>query len=201
MTTRIVVGDERRLFSEAIAATLELVRDFDVVEVVNDSAEIIPTVLRTLPAVAVLGSAAAGRDEPCLVQELRSAAPRCAIAVIGDTPARTSVDRALAAGVCSVVPDDAGLTELVQAIRALAADCSGVDPALIRQPSHQRRALSDRETEVLRLTAGGAPVREIAAELYLSPGTVRNLTSSAIKKLGGRNRFDAACIANKRGWL
>ena len=61
--------------------------------------------------------------------------------------------------------------------------------------------LSDREREVLRLTAGGAPIREIAAELYLSPGTVRNLSSSAIKKLEGRNRFDAARIASTRGWL
>ncbi len=54
---------------------------------------------------------------------------------------------------------------------------------------------------MLRLTAGGATVKEIAGELYLASGTVRNLTSAAIKKLGGRNRFDAARIAVEQGWL
>ena len=201
MSTRIVIGDERRLFSEAIAATLRLVRDFDVVDVVNDSGEIIPTVLRVIPDVAVLGSGSSLDDEPGLVREMRRAAPRCAVALISADPARVPAGHALPPGVCSVVPDNAGLTHLVQAIRSLVANTSGVDPTVLRQPSLKGRSLSSRETEVLRLTAGGAPVREIAAELFLSPGTVRNLTSSAIKKLGGRNRFDAACIASKRGWL
>ena len=46
-----------------------------------------------------------------------------------------------------------------------------------------------------------ASVKEIAQQLFLSAGTVRNLSSSAIRKLNGRNRFDAARIAYERGWL
>jgi two-component system response regulator DesR len=214
MNTRIVIGDERRLYSEAIAATLNLVHDFEVVATVNNSREIVPTVLRTLPAVTVLGTNTTGRAGRCLADELRTAVPRCRIAVIGTSPgAPARRPEASAPGLLSVVPDNAALPQLVNAIRGLVANNPGngaaqaaaagpIDSAaLLRQPPCNGRSLSTREKEVLRLTAGGAPVREIAAELFLSPGTVRNVTSSAIKKLGGRNRFDAACIASKRGWL
>nr|WP_240968398.1 helix-turn-helix transcriptional regulator [Streptomyces sp. HNM0575] len=170
---------------------------------------------------------------------MRSAVPRCRIAVIGTSPgAPARRQEAAAPGLLKVVPDNAALPQLVNAIRGLvvttanttantaqtahaartantpsaahnsakgAAQAAAPGPihsaALLRQPPCGGRSLSTREKEVLRLTAGGAPVREIAAELFLSPGTVRNVTSSAIKKLGGRNRFDAACIASKRGWL
>ncbi|SCK20996.1 two component transcriptional regulator, LuxR family [Streptomyces sp. WMMB 714] len=201
MSTRIVIGDERRLFSEAIAETLRHLHDFDVVEIVNDSREIVPAVVRLLPAVAVLGSVSSSGDGLSLADELRAVAPQCGIAVIGTDPGRGTMEKVPSNGVFSVVPDNAGLTHLVRAIKGLVSDCAGIDQTVIRQPSPARQSLSDREREVLRLTADGAPVREIAAELFLSPGTVRNLTSSAIKKLGGRNRFDAACIASKRGWL
>lgn len=196
-----MIGEERRLFSEAIAETLRLVRDFEVVEVVNDCKELVPTVLRVLPSVAVLGASTKGDGNFSLADELRAVAPQCGIAVIGTDPTRSSRDHAPADGVYSFVPDDASLTHLVRAIRGLGTSCSRIDPKVIRQPAGKSRPLSDREREVLRLTSEGAPIREIAAELFLSPGTVRNLTSSAIKKLGGRNRFDAACIAGKRGWL
>jgi two-component system response regulator DesR len=201
MSTRIVIGGERRLFSEAIAETLRLVRDFEVVEIVNDSNKLVPTVLRVLPSVTVLGTGRRGGDGLSLADELRAVVPQCGIAVIGTDPTHSTRDHPPSDGVFSFVPDNASLTHLVRAIRDLTAGRPDLDPTLIRQPSANGRPLSDREREVLRLTAEGAPVREIAAELFLSPGTVRNLTSSAIKKLSGRNRFDAACIADKRGWL
>lgn len=206
MSTRIVVGDERRLFSEAIAETLKLVHDFEVVEVVDDSRELVPAVRRLLPSVTVLGSNAESGERPPLVGELRAAVPQCGIVVVGtgSTPGTSATgpgDHAPASGTYSFIPDNASLTRLVRTIRGLHASRTSVDAALIRQPDGAHRPLSEREREVLRLTADGAPVREIAAELILSPGTVRNLTSSAIKKLGGRNRFDAARIAGRRGWL
>lgn len=218
MHTRIVIGDERRLYSEAIATTLNLVQDFEVVATVNRREEIVPAVLRKLPTVTVLGTNTTSRNGRCLTDELRAAVPRCRIAVIGTAPGYSAKrQEAAAPGLLSVVPDDAALPQLVNVIRGLVSSNANVranvgavtpqpaggpiDTTLIRQPSCNGRSLSTREKEVLRLTAGGAPVREIAAELFLSPGTVRNVTSSAIKKLGGRNRFDAACIASKRGWL
>lgn len=61
--------------------------------------------------------------------------------------------------------------------------------------------LTERELDVLRLTAGGAEPREIAAQLSLTYGTVRNYLASAVTKLGARNRVDAIRIATDAGWL
>jgi two-component system response regulator DesR len=61
--------------------------------------------------------------------------------------------------------------------------------------------LTDRERDVLRASADGATIGDVAAKLYLSEGTVRNYLSTAIKKLGSRNRVEAARLAERKGWL
>ena len=61
--------------------------------------------------------------------------------------------------------------------------------------------LTEREREVLAASANGATIEDIAARLYLSEGTVRNYLSTAIKKLGARNRVEAARLAESKGWL
>lgn len=200
MTIRIVVADERRLISETLAETLHQVRDFHVVETVSDSRQVVPAVLRARPAVAVLGATSSGGNQLRLAGEVRAGAPGCGVAVIAAEPTRAFLDQAMAAEF-SVIPHHARFTHLVHAIRGIVAGCPTIDPPLFRPPARDGQQLNDREREVLRLTADGAPIKEIAAELYLSPGTVRNVTSSAIKKLEGRNRFDAARIASSRGWL
>ena len=59
----------------------------------------------------------------------------------------------------------------------------------------------DRERHVLRLAGEGKSGADIADELGLSEGTVRNYLSEAISKVGGKNRVDAARIARAKGWL
>ena len=66
---------------------------------------------------------------------------------------------------------------------------------------HRRRVENARELEVLQVAASGVPSAEIADQLHLSVGTVRNYMASAVTKLGGRNRVDAVRIATDAGWL
>jgi two-component system response regulator DesR len=61
--------------------------------------------------------------------------------------------------------------------------------------------MTARETDVLRLAAAGAPTAEIARQLCLTTGTVRNHISAIITKAGARNRIDAIRIADRCGWL
>ncbi|MFR9673746.1 response regulator transcription factor [Streptomyces sp. TR06-5] len=199
MTIRIIVADDRRLIAETLSGALAQVRGFEVVETLDDSRQIIPAVRRTKPSVAVLGVCEPAGNEIRLADELRVAVPGCGVAVITSRPSREVMRRA-AGGAFSVIPSHARLNHLIHAIRGIVAGCHTIDPSLLRA-RRTGRPLSEREREVLRLTADGAPIKEIAAELYLSPGTVRNVTSSAIKKLEGRNRFDAARIAGGRGLL
>lgn len=200
-TIRIVVAEENQLFLDAVVNTLSLVQEFDVVGTVCRPEALVPEVRRACPTVAVLGMRTVGQDVLDLVRGLNEATPSCRIVLIAMRPTRALVDRAVEAGALSVVPTHARLPHLVDAIRGVATGCLTLDPRLFGSSSPMSRTLSEREREILRLTSLGSPTKEIAKQLFLSPGTVRNLTSALIKKLDGRNRFDAARIAHERGWL
>lgn len=199
MSIRIMVADDHLLFMEALAETLNQVQDFDVVGIAGDARDVLPTALRASPTVALLGTA--GPDWLRQAAELGRRLPTCGVAVIAVNPTKAQVDRAVAAGVRSVVPKHAKLPHLISSIRSVAAGCVSIDLRSLCPRRPEDRTLSDREVEILQLTATGASIKEIAKELYLAAGTVRNLASTAIRKLEGRNRFDAARIAGERGWL
>jgi two-component system response regulator DesR len=97
---------------------------------------------------------------------------------------------------------DAPASELAETIRRAEKGERVVDPALAAAAlSEGDNPLTVREREVLATSEGGAMIEDIAARLYLSEGTVRNYLSTAIKKLGARNRVEAARLAEKKGWL
>jgi two-component system response regulator DesR len=109
--------------------------------------------------------------------------------------------RALEAGVVGYLLKDAPSFRLAEAIRRAHAGNRVVDPELAGDAWGEMDPLSDRERQVLRLAGEGRTGADIAAELHLSEGTVRNYLSEAISKTGGRNRVDAARIAREKGWL
>lgn len=199
---RIVVADDHTLVLDAFAEMLRNVVGFDVVGTVSSSTHVVAAVQRARPAVLIMNVGMLDTDCLRIVEQVRRAVPTCGIALIAAKPTRPLVNRALEAGALSVVPKDARLSHLVMAVRGVAAGCLTVDSALISGSAPEAgQALTSREREVLSLTVKGASVKEIATDLFLSAGTVRNLSSTAIKKMKGRNRFDAALIANEQGWL
>ncbi|MFB6888774.1 DNA-binding response regulator [Kitasatospora sp. NPDC056327] len=216
MTIRVLVADEQLLPLDAIAEVLSGVKGFEVVGAVNRSSLIVPVAVRRRPDVAVLGM---GTAHGCfrLVRELGRRLPDCRVVLMTARPTRTLVDRAVSAGVLGVVPKQTKIPRLVDAIRDAAAvgrpagalppggrpapGETGPPPRPAAPAAVAEQVLSEREREILRLTATGASVKEVARELYLAAGTVRNLTSGAMRKLDGRNRFDAARIATERGLL
>jgi two-component system, NarL family, response regulator DesR len=201
MAIRVAVGGDQPLFLEVLARTLDTAEGLDVVAVAHDHETVLPTVERTRPSVLLLGETTLGAEPLGLASEVRTKQPACGIALMVGTVTPAVVDRAVAAGALGIVPKTARFAQLVTTVRGVAGGCLTVHPALFQSMKAAPSSLSIREVDVLRLTVGGATVKEIAAELYLASGTVRNLTSSAMKKLGGRNRFDAARIAGEQGWL
>jgi two-component system, NarL family, response regulator DesR len=201
---QIVTNEANWLFFDVIARALGTVRDFEVVGMscdVADAADAARGLHWSRPLVTVVGTPIAGNDGLDLVSRLTESVPSCRIVLIANQPTRALVDRAMTGGVLSVVPAHARLPHLVNVIRAVSTGCLVLDPALVAQGDTGIPLLTDREREILRLTAMGMPVKDIASTLFLAPGTVRNLTSSLIRRLGGRNRFDTARIATERGWV
>ncbi|ALC20237.1 response regulator transcription factor [Streptomyces pristinaespiralis] len=201
MSIRVVVAGDHQLVLEAFAETLNGTDGLDVVGLATSYEAVMPAVERHRPTVLLLGESTMGGKALRAATDVRSAHPWCGVALMVGAATPAVVDRAVAAGALGVVPKNARLPQLVTTLMGVAGGCLTVDPALLRPAVAGETALSVREMDVLRLTAGGASVKEIAGELYLAAGTVRNLTSAAIKKLGGRNRFDAARIASEHGWL
>ncbi|MER7661964.1 MULTISPECIES: response regulator transcription factor [unclassified Streptomyces] len=201
MSIRVVVAGDHQLVLEAFAETLNGTDGLEVVGLATTFEAVLPTVERCRPTVLLLGESTMGGKALRIATDVRSHHPGCGVALMVGTATPAVVDRAVAAGALGIVPKNGRLPQLITTLMGVAGGCLTVDPALIRPPVTGDTSLSIRELDVLRLTAGGATVKEIAGELYLASGTVRNLTSAAIKKLGGRNRFDAARIAVEQGWL
>ena len=112
------------------------------------------------------------------------------------------VRRALRAGADGFVVKDTPARQLADAVRRVHAGLRVVDPALAADSlAAGDSPLTDRESDVLRAARGGASVAVIAAELFLSAGTVRNHLSAAIGKTGSANRAEAVRVADQNGWL
>ncbi|MFO0634729.1 MAG: response regulator transcription factor [Nannocystaceae bacterium] len=109
--------------------------------------------------------------------------------------------RALAAGAAAYVLKDAPASTLAAAIRGVKAGQRIVDPELAAEAVAEPDPLTVRERQVLRAAESGASTDAVARVLGLSEGTVRNYLSSAIGKLGAKNRTEAAALARAKGWL
>lgn len=202
MKTRIVVADDHGISAEALARCLNQVPEFQVVGVADEFYKVVPAVHRTSAAVLVVGYALVTRLTQ-IADETLGRLPCCGVTLIAGKP-HHQLCQGMAPEQVSVVSREARLTELVAAIRAVTPRCR--ERARVPEPvpaatTGDEALLNAREQEILRSTVTGATIKEIARELYLAPGTVRNLASSAIKKLDARNRFDAARIAGEHGWI
>ena len=107
----------------------------------------------------------------------------------------------LRAGASGYLLKDRPAEELADAVRRVHRGLRVIDPELATEAWGELDPLTDRERQVLRLAGEGKPSGDIAGELGLSEGTVRNYLSEAISKLGAANRVDAARIARGKGWL
>ena len=199
---RIVVADDETLLRDALEAILSLQADIDVVAVAASGTEAIARIERHRPDVAVLDLLMPGADGIEVAEAVAGLSPgtRCLILTSYARPGY--LKRALAAGVRGFVPKTTPAATLTEVIRRLHAGQRYVDPELSAETiAAGDSPLTPREADVLELSAGGAPVEEIARRAALSPGTVRNYLSAASLKLGAPNRHAAAEIARTKGWI
>jgi two-component system response regulator DesR len=110
--------------------------------------------------------------------------------------------RAMAAGVRGYLLKDAPADALASAIRLVHGGGRAIAPELALESWNAGQdPLSDRERQVLRLAGEGKTSAEIARQVHLSEGTVRNYLSEAISKLNAGNRIEAYRMAREAGWL
>ena len=108
---------------------------------------------------------------------------------------------ALAAGVRGFVGKSIDPSALAHVVRLVHSGQRYIDAEISTAALVDDCPLTDRELEVLRVAGTGATVREIAAQVHLASGTVRNYLSAAMAKTGASTRMAAARVARERGWL
>ncbi|MEV4245838.1 response regulator transcription factor [Streptosporangium canum] len=199
---RVLLAEDMSMLREALAALLALEDDIEIVAEVGAGDVIVPTALRTRPDVAVIDIELPGMDGLSAAAELHERLPECRALILTGVGRPGSLRRAMSAHVAGFMVKDSRPKELIEAIRTVAGGGRVVDPQLAFAALNvQGSPLTEREAEVLRLTASGAEPPEIAARIGLSYGTVRNYLASSVTKLNARNRVDAIRIATEAGWI
>jgi two-component system response regulator DesR len=199
---RVLLAEDQAMIRGALLALIGLESDMTVVADVERGDEVVGAARRTRPDVAVLDIDMPGIDGLSAAAVLRDELPETRILILTGLGQPGHLTRALEARVGGFMKKDAPSDELADAIRRVAKGQRFLDPDLVATALEMGTSpLTDREAEVLRVSADGGTTEEIGRQVYLSPATVRNYLSSAISKLGARNRIDAIRIAREAGWL
>ncbi|QIK65643.1 response regulator transcription factor [Nocardioides sp. HDW12B] len=199
---RVLLADDQVLVRDALATLLDLEPDLSVVVRVTRGDEVEAAVAQHAPDVCLLDIEMPGLDgiAACRAVTARFSDVRVLMVTTFGRPGYLT--RALDAGATGFVVKDIPGDQLADAVRRVAAGHRVVDPALATETLLGGRSpLTEREAELLRLAVEGTPVAQMASRLFLSPGTVRNHLSAAIRKTGTTTRVEAARAAQDRGWL
>jgi two-component system, NarL family, response regulator DesR len=199
---RLLLADDQALVRGALATLLGLEPDLLVVAEVGRGDEVVAAARRSRPDVALLDVEMPGLDGIAAAAALRAALPACKVLMVTTFGRPGYLRRAMAAGATGFVVKDTPARQLADAVRRIAAGLRVVDPTLAAETlAAGDSPLTHRETEVLLAARQGGTVADIAAQLKLSEGTIRNHLSSAIGKTGARTRAEAVRLADEQGWL
>ncbi|AQS69847.1 response regulator transcription factor [Streptomyces pactum] len=199
---RVLLAEDQGMMRGALALLLGMEDDIEVVAQVAAGDEIVAAALTHRPDVALLDIELPGRSGLDAAVELRERTPDCRVLILTTFGRPGYLRRAMEAGAAGFLVKDGPVEELAGTIRRVLDGETVVDPALAAAAlSAGPSPLTARECDVLRASADGATVADIAAALHLSESTVRNYLSAAIGKTTTRNRTEALREARRQGWL
>ncbi|GAB7038602.1 MULTISPECIES: response regulator transcription factor [Catenuloplanes] len=199
---RLLIAEDVELVAEAFEALLSTEPAFTVVARVGRGDQVLPAVQRHRPDVALLDVDMPGATGIEAARLVTDAHPECRVILLTALPGSGHLHRALTAGASGYLVKATTGARLIDAIKNVAAGTIVIDPQLAADALRSGpNVLSAREQEILRLVDRGLSSRAIAAELFLSHGTVRNYLSTVMSKLDARSRVEAVRIAHRRGWL
>jgi two-component system response regulator DesR len=196
---KLLLADDQALVRGAMAALLDMEPDLKVVAEVGRGDEVVAAARDHDVDVALLDVEMPGMDGVAAARELHRVRPRTRVLMVTTFGRAGYLRQAMASG---FIVKDTPARQLADAVRRVHEGLRVVDPALAAQSLAQGDSpLTERETDVLRAARDGGTVADIARELHLSEGTVRNHLSSAIGKTGARTRAEAVRLAVDNGWL
>jgi DNA-binding NarL/FixJ family response regulator len=209
---RVLICDDQWIVCEGLEAILEADPEISVVGIAHDGAEAIDKAAQAAPDVVLMDLKMPVVNGVQATRAILEAHPKVRVLVLTTFGADEWVFDAIRSGASGFLLKGTPRAELIAAIKGTAQGGSYVDPnvagRLLDQIKRQGAPeadsallakLSARERDVLRLLARGLSNAEIAGELFLSQGTVRNYVSAILTKLEVSDRTQAAVLALRHG--
>ncbi len=204
----VFLVDDQTLVRQGIRSLLELADDIHIIGEATDGIEAIEMIPEAAPDVVLLDIRMPGKSGIDVLQELGAAGKLPPTIILTTFDDDQLVLSGLRAGARGFLLKDVSLQQLVGAIQTVAAGGSLVQPVVTERllkgienldnrfaSLDQPDPLTERETEILRLMAGGYSNKEIARSLDVAEGTVKNHVSNILSKIGVRDRTRAVLKA------
>jgi DNA-binding NarL/FixJ family response regulator len=213
---RVVIADDQRVVRDGLTMLVGLIDGVEVVGTAADGIEAVERALGEHPDVVLMDLRMPAMEGAEATRQIRATLPGTQVLVLTTYADDESLFPALRAGARGYLTKDASAEEIEQAIRALAAGRTHLDPAIQQRlvaavldvkPEAPTSAqalpddLSPREAEVLRLIATGLSNTEIAVALFLSNATVKTHVNRIFSKTGARDRAQAVGYAYQHGMV
>ncbi len=217
---RVIVVDDKPLSAQGIATILGYQEGIVVVGIASNGEEAPALVRDLMPDVILMDVRMPVLDGVAAVAHIRQICPACRVLMLTTFDDQSYVVTALRAGAVGYLLKDIAAPELAQAVRAAFGGTYQLDPGVAarllaelptndpasqsagaQQTPSDHGGLTGREREILRLIAQGATNREIAAQLVVTEGTVKNHVTNILSRLGLRDRTQAALYAHEHGLL
>jgi DNA-binding NarL/FixJ family response regulator len=209
---RVLLVDDHELLRRALRGALHEA-GLEVIAEASDGADAMALVESSVPDVVVMDLSMPTMSGIEATRQIRTVAPLTRILILTGSTEEHDVLEAILAGANGYLLKDSPAEELVAGIAAVACGevviSSPIASRLLEQvrgtvstrtgEDALRAALTEREMEVLRALAGGMENAEIAAQLFISPKTVKNHISNILEKLQLENRIQAAVHAVRAG--
>ncbi len=200
MSTRVLIVDDQEVVRAGLKALLGKRKDLAIVGIAGSAVEAVAEAEANRPDVIVMDVRMPGGSGIEACREIRSSLPETKVLMLTTYADEDAVLASILAGACGYLLKDTTGSDLAQAIVRVASGASLLDPAVTAVVLERIKAergvvasgLTDRERQVLELIAAGRTNREIGGSLYLAEGTVRNLVSGILAKVGAGSRAEAA---------
>ncbi len=197
---RLVIAEDQGMLLGAMKSLLSMEEDIEVVGLAKNGEEAIDLVNELQPDICIMDIEMPVKTGLDAAEALRGS--ECKIIILTTFARPGYFERARKAGVRGYLLKDNPIEELVNSIRIIMDGRRIYAPELVDfvYEDDSENPLTERESQVLELVAEGKTTKEIAAELFLSAGTVRNYISTILDKLGVGNRIEAIARFKEKGW-
>ncbi|MGG4267616.1 response regulator [Peribacillus simplex] len=197
---RIVIAEDQRMLLGALGSILDLEVDMEVVGKASNGEEAMNLVNRLKPDICITDIEMPVKTGLDVAEEIKDQGHQCKVIILTTFARPGYFERARKAEVGGYLLKDSPSEELANSIRVIMDGRRIYAPELVDMAFEEENPLTERECQVLQLISDGKNTKEIASQLYLTNGTVRNYISVILDKLDVSNRVEAIVRFKEKGW-